>query len=68
MSMLNEGRPDTCGATIEGPIVKDGGRSRPLWRDRCRRKVRESGQRCWQHGGPRVTPDRAASESTEAGL
>jgi hypothetical protein len=43
----------TCGATIEGPIVKDMGRSRPLWRDRCRRKVAEAGLRCWQHGGRR---------------
>lgn len=50
----------TCGATIEGPIVKDRGRSRPLWRDQCRRKVASPELRCWQHGGPRKPKAEAA--------
>ena len=44
----SKGQP-VCGATVTGPIVKDGGRSRPLWRRGCLRVVSAEGQRCHQH-------------------
>ena len=41
----------TCGKTIEGPKV---GYRVVLWRKQCGHRVRNEGDRCWQHGGPRV--------------
>ena len=49
--MKNRKGQPICGATTEGPTVKDGGRSRPLWRGNCRRVVKVEGTRCHQHKG-----------------
>jgi len=51
--MKNRKGQPICGATIAGPIVRDSGRSRPLWRGNCRRVVKAEGERCHQHVTPR---------------
>lgn len=47
--MKNRKGQPICGKTVEGPIVKDRGRSRPLWRSNCRRVVKAESDYCWQH-------------------
>ena len=47
--MKNRKDQPICGATTTGPIVKDGGRSRPLWRGHCQRVVKAECDRCYQH-------------------
>jgi hypothetical protein len=49
-----DGKP-ICNATITGPKV---GRRVVLWRKQCQRRVKASGDRCWQHrrAGGGTTP------------
>ena len=50
--MKNRKDQPICGAPIDGPRVKDGGRTRPLYRGHCRRVVKAEGERCYQHRRP----------------
>jgi len=47
--MKNRKDQPICGVTVTGPIVKDRGRSRPLWRGPCQRVVKVEGERCHTH-------------------